>query len=234
MQRYLGLLILAACGAPPAAAAPPSEAKVETSPAPPGLTARKDEFMGACRGDLSGADAYCSCSWKLLLEVAGEEAVAADTTTPADLDTFESKLADACASELPVETIRAQWIAGCAKNHAAMASFCQCTWNELTAELPAETIARRAAHATPELAAARERARVACEPLAAEAKAEIGFMEGCVTQPEVSDFCGCAWKVIRENVSHEVIAAGEADVEALKPQVRERCASLLPAAPPAP
>lgn len=223
-----------ACGAantPPAEGPSPEPSSGEVSPA---LAEVQAEFIGSCRDQLEGAESYCDCGWKLLVEVVGEDLLVNDDATPEQMADFESRLSGVCVEELPEEVIQSQFMARCTRGRQTFGPFCTCSWGALTSKLEPRAIATGGRNKTPEFLAAREHANDQCKDLGMSAKAEVGFMQGCVKAPVLVPFCACAWEIVRGSADTEKILSGEADVDKLKPTIQSTCGKHLPKDPPAP
>lgn len=220
-----------ACGAPktPASETPTSE--VAGEPASPALAEARAEFIGGCRDQIKGAETYCDCGWKLLVEVVGEDVLVNDNATPEQMADFEARLSGACVDELPDEVIQSQFMAGCTTGRQAFGPFCKCSWDALTTKLEPQAIAKGGRKKSPEFKAARDHADRQCKALGMSAKAEVGFMQGCAKAPSLVPFCGCAWGIVSESADAEQILSGEADIDKLKPTISSTCGKHLPKDP---
>ena len=236
MKRFVAAFAVfaSACGGAPTTpeAADDEAPGTEPEPASPALAEAKSEFVGSCRDQVKGAEAYCDCSWRLLVEVAGEDALVNDDATPEQMKTFEARLRDACVDELPDDVIASQFMAGCSAGRQSFLPFCKCSWDALTDKLEPRAIAKGGRKKTPEFLAAREHADAQCKDLGVAAKAEAGFMQGCAKAPALVPFCGCAWEIVRDSADAEKILSGEADVDKLKPTIKSTCGKHLPDKPP--
>jgi hypothetical protein len=216
-----------ACGAapPPESSEPTAEPEATSHPE---LADKEQEFMGACQDQMEGANAYCSCGWNLLVDIAGAEALANDTATRGDMEAFEAKIGEACVGELPPGLIEKQFMEGCTAGGPDREPFCRCSWDALREKLEPLDIARGGKVETPAFTAARDHAAATCKDLAVAVKAQAGFMQGCAKAPPLVPFCRCAWDVIRDHASAEDVIDGKADVEGLKPKIKATCQKHLP------
>jgi hypothetical protein len=232
---------LAACGAtpapPPAPAPPAAPPKVDEAPppkpAPPTKTAADHhrDFMAGCAKKAINSPDYCECAWGEFRKAFTDEEMSAGDMPPPKLEKVKAQVLGACASKIPEENVRADFGKACVGPKPELKPYCDCTWTEFRKRFSAAELNDEATVSSERFLATRAPVVKACGKKMPESISREAFMKGCMKDPSVDKFCGCAWTELRKQASPAEIESGTFDQKTLFAQVDKTCGKLRPPKP---
>jgi hypothetical protein len=233
----------AACGGqepPPAAPAPlpaPAAPKIEEAPpakTPASLKTAAEhhrEFMAGCAKKAINSPDYCECAWTEFRKAFTDEEMSAGDMPPAKLEKVKGQVMGACASKIPEENVRADFGKACIGAKPELKAYCDCTWTEFRKRFSTAELNDEATVSSDRFLAARPPVVKACGAKMPESVSKEAFMKGCMKDPSVDKFCGCAWKELRKQASPAEIESGTFEQKTLFAQVDKTCGKLRPPKP---
>ncbi len=252
LRRAAALLVLvlpaaislAACGASPKPASPPTTPNTPTTPPTatkpdeeatpkPQMTAADHhrEFMTGCARKAINSPDYCECAWGELRKTFTDDEMSAGNMPPAKLDKVRAQVLGACASKIPEQNVRSDFAKACVGSKPELLPYCDCTWTEFRKRFSAAELNDEATVTSDRFLAARTPVVKACGGKMPESVSKEAFMKGCVKDASVDTFCGCAWKELRRQASPAEIESGNFDQKTMFSQVDKTCGKLRPARP---
>ena len=235
---------LAACGGappppPPTPAPPPVEAPakpVESAPAPRAAPVRTAadhhrEFMAGCAKKAVNSPDYCECAWGEFRKAFTDDEMANGDLPPPKLEKVKGQVLGACASKIPEENVRSDFARACIGPKPELKPYCDCTWAEFRKRFSAAELNDEATVSSERFLSARLPVVKACGNKMPEAVSKEAFMKGCMKDPSVDKFCGCAWKELRKQASPAEIESGTFDQKTIFAQVDRTCGKLRPPKP---
>lgn len=237
-------ITLAACGGPPPpppATAPPPPAPAATKPdeaPPPKPTAtvktaadHHREFMAGCAKKAINSPDYCECAWGEFRKTFTDEEMSSGDMPPAKLEKVKGQVLGACASKIPEENVRADFARACVGTKPDLKPYCDCTWTEFRKRFSSAELNDEATVSSERFLGSRVPVVKACGNKMPDAISKEAFMKGCMKDPSVDKFCGCAWKELRKQASPAEIESGTFDQKTIFAQVDKTCGKLRPAKP---
>ena len=236
---------LSACGSPhppqarlaPAIAATALPATTDhDGGAPPKLAAHTEktaadhhrEFMTGCARKATNSPDYCECAWGELRKAFSDDEMSAGDLPSARLDKVKGQVLGACASKIPEENVRSDFAKACIGSKEELKPYCDCTWTEFRKRFSTAELSDEATVMGERFLTARGPVVKACGAKMPESVSKEAFMKGCMKDPSVDKFCGCAWKELRKQASPGEIEAATFDQKAIFSQVDKTCGKLRP------
>lgn len=230
------VLFLVACGgaAPPAedsskAKTPSAAPTAEKSPAAGEKVSPEElhrRFIDGCAKTAPNANDFCECAWGQSKGSVSED----NEMTPEKMQELRSKVAAACASKLPEDTLKNGYVQGCAGEVTDAVPYCECTWTQFRKRFSAQELTDDQVVKTERFASSREPVVKACSSKMPEKTAKESFMKGCAKDSTAANaFCACAWKEMRKQAGPAEVIAGLFDEKKTMGQVDAACGKLRPA-----
>ena len=233
-----------ACGGPPppppaTAAPPPASAGTKpdepatTKPSVPVKTAAEHhrEFMAGCAKKAINSPDYCECAWGEFRKAFTDEEMSAGDMPPPKLEKVKGQVLGACASKIPEDNVRADFGRACVGTKPELKPYCDCTWTEFRKRFSSAELNDEATVSSERFLSSRVPVVKACGNKMPETVSKEAFMKGCMKDPSVDKFCGCAWKELRKQASPAEIESGTFDQKTIFAQVDKTCGKLRPAKP---
>jgi hypothetical protein len=217
-------------------ASTPTPAPVESPPPPRAAPTRtaadhKREFMAGCAKKAVNSPDYCECAWGELRKAFTDEEMAIGDLPPPKLEKLKGQVLGACSSKIPEDNIHAEFAKACIGPKPELKLYCDCTWTEFRKRFSAAELNDEATVSGDRFTSARLPVVKACGNKMPEGVSKEAFMKGCMKDPSVDKFCGCAWKELRKQASPAEIESGTFDQKTIFAQVDRTCGKLRPPKP---
>jgi hypothetical protein len=210
-------------------AAAPESANAKGKEDARSLAEQRADFIATCAKKVPEAPDYCQCSWDLLMKIFTEEEMKSPQADPEKMRAYKEKLGPTCSGKVPEKFVHEKFITGCSGSRKQLTAYCECGYTELRKTLSPADLALGDADTQQRVEAAKKDMVKACGAKLPESIPRDDFMTSCLqSTPDGKQFCQCAWKQLRAAHSHAEIAAGLADVDAVKPKIDAACKKLHP------
>jgi hypothetical protein len=213
---------------------PPDGGSAEAKPAGDGLAQNKKAFMDQCTRAGDGTGPFCECAWTALLGSVGEAKLAAEGPSERDVLEARSKMMVTCKSKLPEDAVKQAYMTDCVADHTEMQPYCDCSWTEYRKDFSAGDLSDEATMTSEKGQMARAKVTKTCGPKISEKAVKESFIKGCVRDPKLDKFCGCAWDELKKMGSAAEIQNGMLDPKKLNTNLEKSCAKYKPASATAP
>jgi hypothetical protein len=170
---------------------------------------QREPFMRGCVAKVKAPD-YCACGFDQFREVFKDSSGQDPAPNDPRFKALEERTKAECASKLPEDVVKANFLSSCIEDDKRKTSYCECAWPALRKNLTVSDFTTD--FEGPRFDDAKKAMVATCKGKFPTAVAKADFLKAC-TKDDASrgKMCECAWKKLRAKFSTEEIVAGVVD-----------------------
>jgi hypothetical protein len=176
------------------------------------VDSQRETVMQACSKKIKSPD-FCECEFEQFREIFKDSGpVSGDPAKEPRFATLAESTKKACASKLPEDAVKANFLSSCTGDDKRKAPYCECAWPALRKNLSVSDFVLDAQG--PRFDDAKKAMAKACKGKFPVELAKSDFMQGCSKDDaSKTKSCECLWKKVHAKYTAEEIVAGAMSID---------------------